>query len=101
MRQVNLAEDLAGVDEQNLIVARRAALASIEEPQSHWQRDRVKKVGADCHYDVDGKVHLAETNCLVDTLLPVNGQPSVLAVAMLVYEASALYKHAAGAARWI
>src|SRR5437870_3476167 len=50
---------------------------------------------------MDRQVHLAEAHGLVDALLAVDGQPAVLAVAVLFHEARTLDEHAARAARRI
>ena len=50
---------------------------------------------------MDGKVHLAELDSLLDALLAVDGQSLVAAAAMLLNEAGALHEHAARAARGI
>lgn len=43
VRTVELAEDLPGIDEQDLVCARGIALAVVEEPQRDRQRDGVEE----------------------------------------------------------
>ena len=47
---------LAGVDEQDLVLAVGAALAPVEEPERDRQGDGVEEVGADGDDHVDGAV---------------------------------------------
>ena len=55
MGPVDLTEDVPGVDEQHLVLARRVpALALVEEPERHRQRHRVEEVRADRDDHVDG-----------------------------------------------
>ena len=53
MGAIDLAEDLAGVDEQDLVGPPGLALFPVEEPKRHRQRHGVEEVGADCDHNVD------------------------------------------------
>ena len=54
MGAVDLPVGVAGVEEEHRVLALGAALAAVEEPERHGQRDRVEEVRADRDHHVDG-----------------------------------------------
>ena len=63
---VDLPVDVAGVDEEHRVGARRLRFALVEEPQRAGQRDGVEHVRADGDHHVHGA---ASMSCLPDLLL--------------------------------
>ena len=51
---VDLAEDVAGVEEEHLVGAGGLALAPVEEPEGAGQGDGVEEVGADGDHHIHG-----------------------------------------------
>ena len=51
---IDLAVDVAGVDEENFVGARRALFAFVQEPECAWQRDGVENIRADGDHHVNG-----------------------------------------------
>ena len=54
MRPVDLAVDVAGVDEEDGVCARRGGLSLVQEPEGAGERDRIEHVRPDGDHDIDG-----------------------------------------------